>query len=128
MMFQHTQKVTIVSIDSENIERDRGDLRAFYATLDRVPSSVWANYFDEQWASLFFNMRYTADIVGRKIRVVFAPDYAKKTVAFLKQVIERTNNMIDEHNLRADSDAKRTNIEERRQLEVDRKAKEELRL
>lgn len=128
MMFQHSQKITIKSVDSENVERDRGDLRAFYATLDKEPDSVWAHYFNKQWANSLFNMRYTADIVGQKIRVVFAPDYAKKTIESLKQVVERTNNMINEHNRQADTDAKRADTEERRQLEIDRKVKEELRL
>lgn len=101
----------LINADSIAISKDRyfADAYVIDLPLDSVPNHVWQDIFEREWKSSRHLWDRKLFVVGDNLRLVTAKDDVEDKLDWVKQVIERTNTLIDEYN--RDEEA-RTQIEE----------------
>ncbi len=124
-MLNKSQPVEIIGVDAGTLEKDGTfpDAYAFYIKLSDEPDNVWRSYL-AKWNNALNAMRRKIDVVGDRLRLVFAygddiPNYAKYATQLVKMVNER----VLEYNKKVDS----LEITEMGEQEESRRKEEEIR-
>ena len=89
-----------VDANTITINRD-GYFRSAYVVdlpLDSVPDHVWQDILDREWRASLRLWDRKLFVVGDKLRLVTTLDDIEGKLDWMKQVIERTNEGIDEYN------------------------------
>lgn len=89
-----------VDTNTITINRD-GYFRSAYVIdlpLDSVPDHVWQDILDREWKASLRLWDRKLFVVGDKLRLVTTLDDIEGKLDWIKQVIERTNEGIDEYN------------------------------
>ena len=88
------------AVDSDRVEKDDSFSKAyaFYVDLSETPEPIWTELFMTRYETTFTNLKREMTIEGNRIRVVTAPGEEESHVRFLRQVIDKTNQDVDEHN------------------------------
>lgn len=101
----------LINADSIAISKDRyfADAYVIDLPLDSVPNHVWQDIFEREWKSSRHLWDRKLFVVGDNLRLVTTKDDVEDKLDWVKQVIERTNTLIDEYNRQEEA---RTQIEE----------------
>ena len=89
-----------VDANTITINRD-GYFRSAYVIdlpLDSVPDHAWQDILDREWRASLRLWDRKLFVVGDKLRLVTTLDDIEGKLDWMKQVIERTNEGIDEYN------------------------------
>jgi hypothetical protein len=89
-----------VDANTITINRD-GYFRSAYVIdlpLDSVPGHAWQDILDREWRASLRLWDRKLFVVGDKLRLVTTLDDIEGKLDWIKQVIERTNEGIDEYN------------------------------
>lgn len=89
-----------VDANTITINRD-GYFRSAYVIdlpLDSVPDHAWQDILDREWRASLRLWDRKLFVVGDKLRLVTTLDDIEGKLDWIKQVIERTNEGIDEYN------------------------------
>ena len=89
-----------VDANTITINRD-GYFRSAYVIdlpLDSVPDHAWQDILDREWRASLRLWDRKLFVVGDKLRLVTTLDDIEGKLDWMKQVIERTNDGIDEYN------------------------------
>jgi len=100
-----------INADSVAISKDRyfADAYVIDLPLDSVPSHVWQDIFEREWKSSRHLWDRKLFVVGDNLRLVTTKDDIEDKLDWVKQVIERTNKLIEEYNRQEEA---RAQIEE----------------
>lgn len=92
----------ITSIDPSkiNITRDHYFKGAYLIDLplDRAPDHTWQDIFDREWRSSRRIWDRKLFIISDKLRLITTPNELEEKLTWIKQLIDRTNEEIDEYN------------------------------
>jgi hypothetical protein len=100
---RHSKKVKLlepVDADKINIVRDHYFEGAYLIDfpLDRTPDHTWQDIFDREWRSSRRLWDRKLFIINDKLRLITTPDELEEKIDWIKQVIQQTNEEIDEYN------------------------------
>lgn len=71
--------------------------------LDSAPNHVWQDIFERQWKSSRHLWDRKIFVIGDRLRLVTAPDEIEDKLDWVKQIVERTNQRIDDYNREAEA-------------------------
>jgi hypothetical protein len=96
------KKVKLQNIDVDNIEINRDDYfpNAYVIDLllDSVPDHAWQDILDREWKTSLRLWDRKLFVVGDKLRLVTTMDDIGGKLDWVKHVVERTNQGVDEYN------------------------------
>jgi hypothetical protein len=106
IMAEYARKVRLVKpIDVEKITitRDRYFANAYIIDLplDAVPDHVWQDIFEREWRASRHLWDRKLFVLGDRLRLVTSMDGLEEKLNWVKQVIERTNKLVDEYDREA---------------------------
>jgi hypothetical protein len=89
-----------VDADKINITRDHYFKGAYVIDLplDRSPDHVWQDIFDREWRASRRLWDRKLFIISDKLRLITTPDELEEKIDWTKQIIQQTNEEIDEYN------------------------------
>jgi len=102
-MLKKVATVDIVKIDTETVELDNSfpGAYAFYIKLSGRPERQWMHIFNFEWERSVYLMKREISIVGDRLRVISgADDNIQKHVDFVRTLVKKTNQRIEEDNRR----------------------------
>jgi len=108
-----------IDINTVTITRDHYFPSAYIIDLplDSVPDHVWQDVLDHEWKSSLHLWDRKLFIIGDRLRLVTTIDDIEPKLDWIKQVIQKTNENIEEYNRTAVSSEAQTEEESRRRLE-----------
>lgn len=89
-----------INVDSVMISKDRyfADAYVIDLPLDSVPNHVWQDIFEREWKSSRILWDRKLFVVGDNLRLITSKSDIEDKLDWVKQVISKTNNSIDEYN------------------------------
>lgn len=89
-----------INVDSIAISKDRyfADAYVIDLPLDSVPNHVWQDIFEREWKSSRRLWDRKLFVVGDNLRLVTSKSDIEDKLDWVKQVITRTNSLVDEYN------------------------------
>lgn len=89
-----------INVDSIVISKDRyfADAYVIDLPLDSVPNHVWQDIFEREWKSSRILWDRKLFVVGDDLRLITSKSDIEDKLDWVKQVIARTNNSVDEYN------------------------------
>lgn len=107
-MREIAKKINLVEpVDVENIviKRDHYFPNAYIIDLplNSAPDHVWQHIFEQEWKSSEHLWDRKLFTVGDKLRLITTADEIEEKIGWIRQVIERTNEGIDEYNREAET-------------------------
>jgi tRNA uridine 5-carbamoylmethylation protein Kti12 len=89
-----------IDVSTLDINRDSYFRSAYFIDLplDSVPDHAWQDILDREWRASLRLWDRKLFVVGDRLRLVTSIDDIEGKIDWVKQVIERTNQGIDEHN------------------------------
>jgi hypothetical protein len=84
--------------------------------LDAVPDHVWQDIFEREWRASRHLWDRKLFVLGDRLRLVTPMDGLEEKLNWVKQVIERTNTLVDEYDREAQ--AHLSQMEEQKDKEV----------
>jgi len=84
--------------------------------LDAVPDHVWQDIFEREWRASRHLWDRKLFVLGDRLRLVAPMDGLEEKLNWVKQVIERTNTLVDEYDREAQ--AHLSQMEEQKDKEV----------
>lgn len=105
-MVNYARKVNLVKpleIDKITITRDRYFIDAYMIDLplDAAPDHVWQDIFEREWRSSRHLWDRKLFVLGDRLRLITSIDDFEEKLNWVKQVIERTNMLVDEYDREA---------------------------
>lgn len=121
MAFAKKVKVELrrpVDVDSISIVKDSYFPNAYVIDfpLDSKPGHVWQDIFYKEWTSSRHLWDRKVFVIGDNLRLVTTPYEIEEKIGWIKQVIDATNERVDEYNRELQSSALRT-VEDKRCIE-----------
>jgi len=94
-----------VNVESIHIRKDHYFPNAYIIDLplDSVPDHVWQDIFEREWKSSRHLWDRKLFVVSDKLRLVTTADEIEEKLDWVKQVINLTNEGIDEYNREAEA-------------------------
>ncbi|MEM3577821.1 MAG: hypothetical protein QXX51_05125 [Candidatus Bathyarchaeia archaeon] len=101
-MVNYARKVNLVKpleIDKITITRDGYFVDAYMIDLplDAMPDHVWQDIFEREWRSSRHLWDRKLFVLGDRLRLITSIDDFEEKLNWVKQVIERTNMLVDEY-------------------------------
>lgn len=89
-----------IDLDAITIKKDHYFPRAYIIDLplESAPNHVWQDLFDREWKSSRHLWDRKLYIIGEKLRLVTTASDVEDKLDWVKQVVEKTNNSIEEYN------------------------------
>lgn len=89
-----------IDADKINITRDHYFKGAYVIDLplERSPDHAWQDIFDREWRASRRLWDRKLFIINDKLRLITTPDELEEKIDWIKQIIEQTNEEIDEYN------------------------------
>lgn len=104
-MLKKVATVDIINIDTETVELDNSfpGAYAFYIKLSARPEPRWVHIFNFEWERSIYLMKREIRIAGDRLRVISgADDNIEKHVDFVRTLVKKTNQRIEEDNRRSE--------------------------
>ena len=101
------------------ISKDRyfADAYVIDLPLDSVPNHVWQDVFDREWKSSMHLWDRKLYVIGDNLRLLTTKDNIEDKLDWVKQIIERTNKLVDEY-ARQEKDFRSSRVEEQRIIDT----------
>jgi hypothetical protein len=115
-----------VDVDVITIKRDDYFTDAYTVDLplDSTPDHIWQDIFEKEWKSSRHLWDRKLFSLGNKLRLITNLDDLEEKLGWVRQVIDRTNERVDEYN--QESEVRKVTIEEEtRKQKTDEEAKVE---
>ncbi len=107
-------KINLKPFDPDKLHIEKDDAFAeayvFQLELDSTPSTIWRECFTQEWRQSMYLLKRRAEIRGKYIRVVTAPDEIEGKIGWTQGLVEGTNKRIDEYNERL---SRRMNLQDK---------------
>jgi hypothetical protein len=71
--------------------------------LDSIPDHVWQDIFEHEWKSSRHLWDRKLFVMGDKLRLVSTPNEIESKLDWVKQILDQTNNGIDDYNREAEA-------------------------
>ncbi len=107
-----------IDVDKIEIKRDHYFPNAYIIDLplDTAPDHVWQDIFEHQWKSSRHLWERKLFVVGAKLRLVTTPADMQEKLDWVNEIIEHTNEGIDEYNREAEGRAAQIEEEMRKEM------------
>ena len=95
-----------VEIDKINIVKDHYFSNAYIIDLplDSAPDHAWQDIFEREWTTSRDLWERKLFVIGNKLRLVSTTNQIEDKIDWIKQVIAKTNEEVDEYNKTASAD------------------------
>jgi hypothetical protein len=89
-----------INIDKINIVKDHYFSNAYIIDLplDSMPDHAWQDIFEREWTTSRDLWERKLFVMGNKLRLITTTDQIDEKINWVKQVIARTNEDVDEYN------------------------------